>query len=195
MKQHLHCQKISMIVVGASQGGFDALQTILSPLPEDFAIPILVVRHQRPDSSNYIVRALNRNTQLKVSPALDGEYPVAGHVYLAPPDRHLMIGNSGRFVLSKDDPEHFSRPAIDPLFRTAADRFGSQLIAVVLTGANHDGAAGAKEVKAKGGIVIVQDPDSAEAREMPEAAMASVAVDHVIWLDQIGPFLWTLIKK
>lgn len=192
-----HKQKnngISMIVVGTSQGGFDALKIILSPLPADFDVPIAVVRHQRSDSGDYAISALGRSLQLKVGFAAEGEVPMPGQVYLAPPDRHLMFGENGRFILSREKRVHFSRPAIDPLFRTAAERFGPGLAAVVLTGANHDGAEGVKTVKSNGGRVIVQDPESAEAREMPEAALASTEADHIIWLDQIGPFLWSLTK-
>jgi len=190
---HLH-YAADMIVVGTSQGGFDALKIILAPLPADFKIPILVVRHQAPDSDDYIIKSLARITQLKIGYALNGQIPESGGVYLAPPDRHLLLGIDKRMRLSRDKPVHFSRPAIDPLFQTAAAVFGSHLAAVVLTGANSDGAEGAKEVKAKGGLVIVQDPDSAEARVMPEAALISVTADHIIWLNQIGPFLWSLTR-
>lgn len=183
---------IDMIVVGTSQGGFDALKIILAPLPADFKIPILVARHQSPDSDDYIIKSLARITQLKISYARNGEVPEPGGVYMAPPDRHFLLGTDKRILLSRDKPVHFSRPAIDPLFQTAAVVYRSHLAAVVLTGANSDGADGAKEVKAKGGLVIVQDPDSAESRAMPEAALIFVTVDHTIWLDQIGPFLWSL---
>jgi len=183
---------IDMIVVGTSQGGFEALKIILAPLPTDFKIPILVVRHQAPDSDDYIIKSLARTTPLKIAYAQNGQVPEPGGVYLAPPDRHLLLGIDKRILLSQDKPVLFSRPAIDPLFQTAAAVFGSHLAAVVLTGANSDGAEGVKKVKAKGGLVIVQDPDSAEARAMPEAALISVTVDHTIWLDQIGPFLWSL---
>lgn len=117
-----------------------------------------------------------------------------GQVYMAPPGRHLMLGTDKKIILSRQKPVHFSRPAIDPLFKSAADQLGPRLVAVVLTGANNDGADGAKAVKSKGGLVIVHDPDSAEARKMPEAALAAAAVDRTIWLDQIGPFLWTLSR-
>lgn len=188
------CNPIDMVVVGTSQGGFDALKIILSPLPADFNVPVLVVRHQPPDADDYIIKALCRATQLKISYALDGLTPEPGQVYLAPPDHHLLVGTDKRIVISRGKPVRFSRPAIDPLFQTAAVACGSHLAAVVLTGANSDGADGVKDVKAKGGVVIVQDPNSAEARAMPEAAMASVAVDHIIWLHQIGPFLWSLVR-
>nr|WP_320016817.1 chemotaxis protein CheB [uncultured Desulfobacter sp.] len=189
-----HESGIDMIVVGTSQGGFDALHSLLTPLPEDFNIPILVVRHQRPDAGDYILKALGRATKLKIHFAVHWALPAPGQVLLAPPDRHLLVGEDGRMILSDDEPVNFSRPAIDPLFESAAKKYGPRLIAVVLTGANHDGAKGVKAVKANGGIVIVQDPDSADARQMPEAALAAVSVDQIIWLDQIGPFLWSMVK-
>lgn len=188
-------KNIQMVVVGTSQGGFDALKTVLGPLPNDFPAPIVVVRHQKADSDDYILKALGKVSQLKVRFAVHGEIPAPGVVYLAPPDRHLLVGNDGCFHLSMGKPVHFSRPAIDPLFQTAASCFGPNIIAVVLTGANSDGADGVKAIKAHGGVVMVQDPESAEARAMPKAAMASVDVDHTIWLDQIGPFLWSLFRE
>ncbi len=105
-----------------------------------------------------------------------------------------MVGKKGRLQLSADKPVNFSRPAIDPLFKTAAEVHGSFLLAVVLTGANADGANGLREVKAQGGTILVQDPASAVADTMPKAALAAVEVDYMVWLDQIGPLLWTLTR-
>ncbi len=185
---------IEAIVVGTSQGGFQALKKILSPLPLDFPVPILAVRHQLPDSDDYMVQILNKECQLKVKFADSDEFPKPGNVYLAPPDRHMQLCKKGRLVLSDDEPVNFSRPSIDTLFISAAKQYGSSVMAVVLTGANSDSANGVIAIKKHGGQVIVQDPDSAEAPTMPRAAMAVVQVDHVVWLDQIGPLLWALTR-
>lgn len=186
---------LKAIVIGTSAGGFQALSTVLAPLPRDFAIPILIVRHQRADSDDFIVRALNQISQLNVHFASEGDCPKAGNVYIAPPDRHLEVNSHGCMTLSESPPINYSRPSIDRLFESAARYYGDGLLAAVLTGANSDGAQGAAIVKQQGGSVLVQDPDSAEVRTMPEAAIKRVKVDYVVWLDQIGPQLWTLTQK
>ncbi|AGX87355.1 chemotaxis protein CheB [Candidatus Symbiobacter mobilis] len=184
-----------LIVVGASQGGFDALRTMLAPLPVDFAAPILVARHQHPGSDAYVLTALARECRLPVDFAGDGELPQRGHVHLAPPDRHLLIDEDGRMRLSDGPKVKHSRPAIDPLFTTAAAYYGPALLAVLLTGGNDDGSDGLCAVQAAHGEILIQDPDSAEAPEMPRAALACVTPDHTVWLDQIGPLLWSRTKN
>ncbi len=183
---------VKMVVVGTSMGGFQALKKIFSPLPVDFSVPVLVVRHQASDTDHYVIEALNRECQLHFKFAEEGERPVAGTVYLAPPDTHMMIRSSGQIHLSSGQPVNHSRPSIDPLFTSASQLFGESLLAVVLTGSNADGVAGLKTVKFRGGAVLVQDPESAEADTLPRAAMDAVEVDHLVWLDQIGSFLWEL---
>jgi two-component system chemotaxis response regulator CheB len=113
-------------------------------------------------------------------------------VYLAPPDYHLLI-QEGYFSLSKDAHVHYARPSIDVLFESAANAYGERVIGVILTGANADGASGLAEVKRRGGVAIVQDPGTAERREMPAAALALTAADAVLPLSEIGPFLYGLV--
>lgn len=182
------------IVIGTSTGGFLALVKVLRPLPKDFPVPIMVVRHQKADSDDYLIRALNQECPLQINYAQNGMKPESGHVYVAPPDHHLIVNENGLLELSSDQPVNFSRPSIDVLFKSAADYYQSQLLSAVLTGANNDGAAGVEKVKQFGGTVLVQDPDSAEAEVMPEAALKAVDADYVIWLDQIGPKLWDLAR-
>jgi two-component system chemotaxis response regulator CheB len=182
------------IVVGASKGGFDALKTVLAPLPENICAPILVVRHQAGNITDYAIKSLNQVCQLKVKYAEENEKPVAGTVYLAPPDKHLLVSENGRLTLSQSEKVNFSRPAIDPLFQSAASFYGRGLLAVLLTGLNSDGTKGVIRVKSLDGKVLVQDPDSAEAREMPQAALAAADVDYIVWLEQIGPFIWQLCR-
>ncbi len=184
-----------LIVVGTSQGGFEALKAILTPLPVDFPLPILVVRHQPADSDDCIIKALRRASQLKVKFAEKGDLLQPGTVYIAPPDRHLMVEKKGCLNLSTEKKVNFSRPSIEPLFKSAAQAHGSSLLVVVLTGANADGAEALRAIKAYGGTVLVQDSASAEADTMPKAALAAVEADYVIWLDQIGPFLWQLSRE
>lgn len=185
---------IEIIAIGTSHGGFEALKSVLKPLPKDFCVPILVVRHQPPSTDGYIISALNDICQLDVSFAEDGVKPEAGHVYLAPPDRHMLIDGEGRIKLTNDPKVNFSRPAIDPLFASISTRFKQAALVIVLTGANNDGAMGAAQIKSQGGSVIVQDPASAEAPAMPTAVIEATEIDDIVWLDQIGPFIWTLCR-
>ena len=118
----------------------------------------------------------------------DKQWIKPGTVYFAPADYHLLV-EKGEFSLSVDEAVHHSRPSIDVLFESAADAYGAALIGVILTGANDDGAAGARRIKSRGGLVVAQDPKTAEAPAMPAAAIAAGAVDQILPLDQIGPFL------
>ena len=188
-------ERPAVVVVGASHGGFEALKALLAPLPRDFPVPILVVRHQSSDTNNYIISALNKICALGVQFAENAQRPVKGQVYLAPPDMHMRLNADGGIVLTNDAKVNFSRPAIDPLFESAATKYGANVLGIILTGANSDGAKGAAAIQIAGGQVIVQDPQSAEASSMPNAAIRATATDHVIWLDQIGPQLWTMCRK
>ncbi len=186
--------KIELIVIGTSKGGGEALRSLLTPLPVNFPVPILAVRHQPADGNDYLITALNRASGLTVKYAEDEDRPRAGTVHIAPPDRHLLVGGDGRLLLSSAPPVNHSRPAIDPLFESAARWGGEAVLAVVLTGMNQDGAQGVRAVKKHGGRVIVQDPESAEADVMPRAALAAVPVDEQVWLSQIGPYLWSITR-
>lgn len=187
-------QTITAIVIGASMGGFHALASTLSPLPEDFPVPILIVRHLAANTDDYASERLNRQCHLQVKNAQQDEKPLAGVVYIAPADHHMRVTSRGLLQLSKDKKIQYSRPAIDPLFISAAHFYQRGLLAVVLTGANKDGTAGVIEVKKNAGSVMIQDPESAEARTMPESAMAAVNADYTVTLDQIGPMLWSLTR-
>jgi len=140
-------KKFKLIVIGTSQGGFEALKIVLSSLPCDFSVPILVVRHQLASSDDYIIQALNESCQLTIKYAENNEVALPGTVYLAPPDKHLLINNNGKLLLSAAEKINYSRPAIEPLIKSAADYYKQQLLAIILTGANHDGANGLVAVK------------------------------------------------
>jgi two-component system chemotaxis response regulator CheB len=178
--------------MGASWGGLQALETVLSGLPRDFRTPIVIAQHRAADSgSGALSRMLSVRSGLDVCEAGDKDGIEEGHVYLAPPDYHLLV-EAGGFALSTEDTVQYSRPSIDVLFDSAADTFSDELVAVVLTGANADGAYGVERVKRRGGVVIVQDPATAEKREMPDAAIATGAVDHVLPLEAIPSKLMEL---
>ena len=177
------------VVIGVSAGGMEALHGILSVLPADFPIPIMVVQHVAPDSDDYLPRFLNEKCLLAVKEADEKEKASPGVVYLAPSNYHLLVENDATLSLAVTERVNYARPAIDVLFETAADAFGPELIGMVLTGANDDGSRGLKKIKDLGGLAIVQDPETAVAEIMPRAAIAAVEVDHILPLDEIGPLL------
>jgi two-component system chemotaxis response regulator CheB len=183
---------VRLIVMGASWGGLSALETILSGLGKSFRTPIAIAQHRSIDSgSGALARMLSVRSGLAVTEAGDKEPIEEGRVYLAPSDYHLLVEPDG-FALSTDESVQHSRPAIDVLFDSAADTYGERLIGVVLTGANADGAYGLERVKRRGGVTVVQDPSTAEKREMPEAAIATGAADYVLPLEQIASKLMEL---
>jgi two-component system chemotaxis response regulator CheB len=187
-------KKYELIVIGCSMGGMHALQTIFSALPEDFPVPIAVVQHRYRTSNEGLPAFLRRHTKLQVVDTTDKEWIKSGTVYLAPANYHLLV-ERGELSLSVDEAVAYSRPSIDVLFESAADAYGSGLIGVVLTGANADGARGAKRVKSRGGFVIAQDPATAESPAMPLATIEAARVDRILPLDRIGSFLVELCRS
>ena len=177
-----------LIVIGCSLGGMYALESVLCALPADFQTPIAIAQHRHKKSNDRLPDFYRRSCKLDVVDAEDKQWIKPRTVYFAPPDYHLLVAK-GEFNLSVDDLVRYSRPSIDVLFESAADAYGSQLIGVVLTGANDDGAEGAKRIKSRGGLVVVQDPETAEAPVMPRAVIATGAVDQILRLEEIAPFL------
>ena len=184
----MKARKFELIAVGTSLGGMNALVTVLRNLPGTFPVPMAVVQHRHRASNEGLPAFLRRQTDLKVVDAEDKQPISKGSVYLAPANYHLLV-ERGVFNLSVDEAVAYSRPSIDVLFESAADAYGKTLAAVVLTGANDDGARGAERIKKRGGFVIVQDPSTAEAPAMPQAAINRAKVDKILPLDRIGPFL------
>jgi two-component system chemotaxis response regulator CheB len=182
---------MEIVVVGTSTGGLKALQTLLSGLPADFSLPIVIVQHRGKDSDSGLSKYLSECSSLPVIEPEDKEPLLDGHVYLAPRDYHLMIENRN-FALSTVAPVRFARPSIDVLFESAADAFPTRAIGVILTGANSDGAHGLAAIKSRGGLTIVEEPSSAACRELPDAAIAQAMPDWILPLNQIGPHLVTL---
>ena len=181
-------RKFDLIVIGCSLGGMHALETILSALPPEFPTPIAVVQHRYRTSNESLPAFFRTKTKLNVVDVEDKQYIKPGRVYLAPANYHLLV-EEGSFSLSVDEAVAYSRPSVDVLFESAADAYRERLIGVVLTGANEDGARGAARIKRNGGFVVVQDPKTAEAPSMPEAAIAQARVDRILPLERIGPFL------
>jgi two-component system chemotaxis response regulator CheB len=176
-----------IVVIGTSTGGLKALQTLLAGLRAEFSLPVVIVQHRAKDSGS-LAEFLNQFSSLPVSEPEDKEPLRGGHVYLAPRDYHLLV-ESRCFALSTDPPVGFARPSIDVLFESAADAFQRRAVGVVLTGANRDGSRGLAAIKSRGGLTIVEEPASAERREMPDAAIAQAPADWILPLHEIPPFL------
>jgi two-component system chemotaxis response regulator CheB len=177
-----------LIVIGCSLGGMRALETILAALPADFCVPIVVTQHRHKRSNEGLPAFFRSVTRLPVVDADDKQRIEPGHVYLAPADYHLLVERE-ELSLSVEEAVRHSRPSIDVLFESAADAYGATLIGVVLTGGNDDGARGARRIKERGGLVVVQDPKTAESPSMPQAAIEAAAVDRILPLEEIAPFL------
>jgi two-component system, chemotaxis family, protein-glutamate methylesterase/glutaminase len=173
-----------IVVMGTSRGGLNALGVVLAGLPRDFPAPIVIVQHRTKDADSTLTDLLQAQTPLPVSDAEDKIPIEAGRIYLAPPDYHLLVGTD-LLSLSLDEPVSHARPSIDVLFDSAASTFGRDVIAVVLTGANDDGADGAAAVKRRGGRVIAQDPNEAESPIMPLAVVNRKLADVVLPLRAI----------
>jgi two-component system chemotaxis response regulator CheB len=182
-----------IIAVGASLGGLEATQILLGGLPASFGCPLVIVQHRRPEVDSRLVELLNARSAMPVIEPDDKEAIEAGHVYVAPPNYHLIV-EEGFFSLSLDAPVLFARPSIDVLFESVADSYGSSGLAVMLTGSNEDGALGAQAVKAAGGRVLVQDPETAKAPAAPRAVLAAVTVDGVLPLEKIAGYLIALCQ-
>jgi two-component system chemotaxis response regulator CheB len=181
------------VVIGVSSGGLEALKTLIPALRADLRAPVIVVQHLSPQADSYLITRLNEISALTVKEAEDKEILQAGVVYVAPPDYHLLVESDGSLSLSVDPKVNFSRPSVDVLFESASDAFADSLAGVILTGANQDGARGLARIKRRGGLAVVQSPESAQADTMPKAALESTSADHVLHLREIAPFLNNLI--
>jgi two-component system chemotaxis response regulator CheB len=185
---------LRLVVIGASAGGVFALKAIADRLPDHFPAAICVVLHVPSGHPSRLPEILNRTRRLPAAHAADGERIQQSRIYIAPPDHHLLI--DGEFLHVVRGPrENRQRPAIDPLFRSAARTHGSRVIGVILSGALDDGTAGLQEIKARHGITLVQDPDTAEADGMPRSALEHVEVDACLPLAAIADRLIELVAE
>ena len=171
-----------------------ALCRLVEQLPADLPAAVLIVQHFAPDSSGgHLVERLGRHTKLRCVLPADTDSIEPGTIYLAPPDRHLLV-KDGHMLVTKGPRENHYRPAADALFRSAAAHYGTAVIGVVLTGMLHDGTAGMEMIKRSGGLTVVQDPDEAEFPSMPESALSNVPIDYVLPLSQMGELLTRLVR-
>jgi two-component system chemotaxis response regulator CheB len=182
-----------LVVVAASAGGLNALSRLMSSLPADFPVPIVVVQHLDPQYKSQMAEILGRRTELEVHQVEAGRKVEPGTVYIAPPDHHVLIDADGTLRLSQSAEVHFVRPSADRLFASSAESYGERVIAVVLTGAGRDAAEGIAAIKNHGGTTVVQS--HAEYASMPDAAIATHKVDHVLPLAEIPAALMTLVRE
>lgn len=186
-------RKINCVVIASSTGGPMALCQLCSALPVDFPVPILLVQHNTSGFDKGFVQWLDGYSHLKIQLAEDGVYPSKGNVYVAPTDKHLLIGVNG-ISLDDSEPVNNQKPAADILFKSAAEQYGSSLISVVLTGMGTDGAQGTIYVKNAGGITITQDESTSMIYGMPQAAVETGRVDIILPLSEIAGKLVSLMR-
>jgi two-component system, chemotaxis family, protein-glutamate methylesterase/glutaminase len=184
-----------IVVIGASAGGLEALDQVISRLPTDIPASIFIVQHMAPESTgDALLDRLRRNKAFRCKLAEDGEIFRPGRIYIAPPDSHLLVKKT-KLLVTKGARENRYRPAIDPLFRSAAVTHGSRVIGVILTGMLDDGTAGLEAVRKCGGVTIVQDPKDAAYPEMPQSALNNLKVDHCVPASEIGDLLAKLTRE
>ncbi len=184
----------NIVVVGASAGGVETLINLVGSLPADLPASVLVVLHIPAQNPSLLPEILSRSGQLKAVHPKDGEAIQQGCIYVAPPDRHLLAAQ-GHVHLVRGPKENRLRPAIDPLFRSAAIAYGPKVVGVVLTGSLDDGTAGLRAIKRLGGVAIVQDPEEALYPSMPLSALEHVAIDYKLPVSAIGPLIVSLTRK
>jgi len=183
-----------VVVIGASSGGVEALSKVLGSLPGDLAAAVFVVLHVSPDAPSYLPAILNRAGQIPAAHAVDQEPIRRGRVYVAPPGMQTYV-HRGRLAVRRGPVENLHRPAIDPLFRTAAHHYGPRVIGIVLSGALDDGAAGMLAVKRAGGVAIVQDPNDAAFPSMPMRALERIDADFCVPIEQVGALVVELVAS
>ena len=183
-----------IVVIGASAGGVEALEKVVAGLPSDFPATVCVVVHIQASIPSRLPEILRRVGSLPAVHPTDGIPMRKGHIYVAPPDQHLLI-NDGHLQLSTGPKENRSRPAINPLFRSAAIAYGPRVIGIVLSGALDDGTAGLWEIKQRGGTTLVQDPGEARHPDMPRNALEHVPIDYVVPVRGIAPLLAELVGQ
>lgn len=184
-----------VVALASSAGGLTALSQVLSNLPADFPAAVVIVQHLDPRHRSLMADILSRRTALTVKQAEEGDRLAAGMVYIAPPDRHLLVNSDMTISLSQSELVHFVRPSADLLFESVAASFKERAIAVVLTGTGSDGNMGVRAIKKMGGTVLAEDQKTAEFSGMPGAAIQTGDVDFILPLEEIAPALVTLVMR
>ena len=191
----LHGRPVEAVVIGGSAGVLEVLRIVLAALPAHLTIPVLVAVHLPARSTALVHESLQPVSVLPMSQVDDKEPLEGGHVYFAAPGYHLLIETDRHAALSIDEPVHYSRPSIDVLFDSASDAYGSALVGVLLTGASADGAAGLRAIHDRGGLTVIQHPDTCEAAAMPQAALDLFRPDYVLAPAAIAGLLAELVAR
>jgi len=178
-----------MLIIGGSAGSFPIVTKLLEKTPSNFRLPIVMCLHRLKDKPQGFKEALEIKSNLPINEPDDKDPIKVGMVFIAPSNYHLIIENKTNFSLSTTELVQYSRPSIDVLFESAAEVFGSKLIAILLSGANRDGAAGMKKIKAKGGFTVVQDPNDCSVNTMPQAAIQATQIDLILPVNDLINFI------
>ena len=194
-QSNLAQEAFDLVAIAASAGGLNALSEVLSALPANFPATIVIVQHLDPRHRSLMADILSRRTPLKVKQAQEGDCLELGMVYIAPPNRHLLVNPDQTLSLTQSELVHFVRPSADLLFDSVAASHKERAIAVVLTGTGNDGAMGVQAIDKMGGTVIAQDKETAEFFGMPGAAINTGAVDFILPLVEIAPALISLVMQ
>ncbi len=187
--------KYDIIVIGTSAGGIDALKTVLKRFEWSNQVAIMIILHLGSNSKSYLSNIISGLVQGQVYEVEDKMNIKRGAVFIAPPNYHVLIEKDGTFTLITTEKVCFARPSIDVTFESVADTFGDSAIGLLLTGANHDGGQGLKQIKIAGGYTIVQDPNTAQAREMPEYGIMTANPHEIVELEEIGARLNEILKN
>ncbi|MGL5873001.1 MAG: chemotaxis protein CheB [Xenococcaceae cyanobacterium] len=184
-----------LVAIAASAGGLSALSEVLSGLPENFPAAVTIVQHLDPRHRSLMADILSRRTRLQVKQAEEGDRLSSGTVYIAPPNRHLLVNSDGTLSLTQSELVHFVRPSADLMFDSAAASYKNRVIAVVLTGTGNDGSMGVQAIEKMGGTVIAQDLETSEFHGMPSAAIKTGGVNFILPLPEIASALVSLVMQ
>lgn len=186
---------VTLVCVAASAGGIGALTTLLDLLPADLPLAMVIVQHLSPDHQSRLAEILGRHTTMPVAAVADGDVIQRGAIYVAPPGSHVIVSEGGTLNLTSTVRVQHVRPSADLLFASAAEHHPGRVIAIILTGMGHDGSDGVRAVDAAGGVVIVESPDTAAFRSMPDSALATGCVDYVVPLEDIPAKITTILES
>ena len=186
--------KIKMLVIGGSAGSLDVLMDVLPNLRKDIDFPIVIILHRKKDSESLLADLLSSRSPLPVNEIEDKQPILPGVIYLAPPDYHVLIEKNDTFSLDVSEKVNFSRPSIDVSFESAADAYPNEIAGLLLSGANADGTEGLKCIQEKNGLVIVQQPGTADVAYMPQQAINEIKVDAILNKEEIASYINNLVK-
>lgn len=182
-------EKCEALIIGGSAGSLDVLLKVLPDLNSSLTFPVIIVLHRKPGKESMLTDLLRTKTKMLVKEIEEKEPLISGKIYIAPPGYHLLIEKNKTFSLDASEKINFSRPSIDVSFTSAAEVFGKNLVAILLSGANSDGSDGLQKVHKTGGYTMIQNPDSAVARFMPEYASGHVEIDSILDPEEMANFI------